>query len=64
MIKCRRIRWVGLVARMGEKRKAYRLLVGNPKGNGCIILEWILDRIGVVWTRLVWLRIGTSGELL
>jgi hypothetical protein len=32
IIKPRRMRWVGHVARMGEKRNAYRLLVGKPKG--------------------------------
>jgi hypothetical protein len=32
IIKSRRMRWVGHVARMGEKRNAYRLLVGKPKG--------------------------------
>jgi hypothetical protein len=26
------MRWAGHVARMGEKKKAYRLLVGNPDG--------------------------------
>jgi hypothetical protein len=31
-MKSRRIRWVGHVSRMGEKRKAYRLLVGKPDG--------------------------------
>jgi hypothetical protein len=31
MIKSRRMRWAGHVARMGEKRKAYRLLVGKPE---------------------------------
>jgi hypothetical protein len=30
-IKTRRKRWVGHVARMGEKRKAYKLLVGKPE---------------------------------
>jgi hypothetical protein len=29
MIKSRRIRWTGHVARMGEKRNAYRILEGN-----------------------------------
>jgi hypothetical protein len=33
IIKSRRIRWAGHVARMGEKRIAYRLLVGKPEGN-------------------------------
>jgi hypothetical protein len=32
IIKLRRMTWPGHVARMGEKRKAYRLLVGNPEG--------------------------------
>jgi hypothetical protein len=32
IIKSRRMRWTGLVARMGEKRNAYRLLVGKPEG--------------------------------
>jgi hypothetical protein len=32
IIKSRRVRWTGHVARMGEKRKAYRLLVGKPEG--------------------------------
>jgi hypothetical protein len=32
MIKSRRMRWVGHVARMGEKRTAYRILVGRPEG--------------------------------
>jgi hypothetical protein len=26
------MRWAGHVARMGEKRNAYRLLVGKPEG--------------------------------
>jgi hypothetical protein len=32
MIKSRRMRWTGHVARMGEKRNAYRILVGKPQG--------------------------------
>jgi hypothetical protein len=32
IIKLRRMRWAGHVARMGEKRNAYRLLVGKPEG--------------------------------
>jgi hypothetical protein len=31
-IKSRRMRWVGYVARIGEKRGAYRILVGRPEG--------------------------------
>jgi hypothetical protein len=51
VIKARRMRWVGHVARMGQKRNAHRLLVGKPEGRwplgrqdvgGWIILGWIL----------------------
>jgi hypothetical protein len=31
-IKSRRMRWVGHVARMGEERKVYGVLVGKPEG--------------------------------
>ncbi|KAJ4445571.1 hypothetical protein ANN_12252 [Periplaneta americana] len=49
-IKSRRLRWAGHVARMGESRNAYRVLVGRPEGkrplggrdvDGKIILKWI-----------------------
>jgi len=32
VIKSRRMRWAGHVARMGEKRDVYRVLVGKPEG--------------------------------
>jgi hypothetical protein len=58
----------------GEKRNAYRLLVGKPEGKRplgrprrrwWIILGWILGRWdGVRLTGLVWLKIGTVGQLL
>jgi hypothetical protein len=32
-MKPRRMRWAGYVARMGEERKLYKVLVGKPKGN-------------------------------
>jgi hypothetical protein len=53
MMKSRRMRWEDNVARMKEKRKAYRLFVGKPEGkrpledqylSGWIILRWILER--------------------
>jgi hypothetical protein len=31
-IKSRRLRWAGYVAQMGEKRNAYRILVGKQEG--------------------------------
>jgi hypothetical protein len=75
-IKSRRMRWAGHVARMGEKRNACRILVGKPEGRrslGRPRRRWV-DNIkmdlreigwdGVVWTGLIWLRIGTIGGLL
>jgi hypothetical protein len=32
VIKSRRMRWAGHVARMGEERGLYRVLVGKPEG--------------------------------
>jgi len=32
MIKWRRMKWAGHVARMGEEREVYRVLVGKPEG--------------------------------
>jgi len=34
VIKSRRMRWAGHVARMGERRGVYRVLVGKLKGKG------------------------------
>jgi hypothetical protein len=49
MIKSRRMRWAGHVARMREPRNAYRILVEKPEGRprrrcGWTILKWILER--------------------
>jgi hypothetical protein len=38
MIKSRRIRWEGHVARMGEGRGAYRVLVGRPEGKRPLVI--------------------------
>ena len=32
VVKSRRMRWAGHVARMGERRGLYRVLVGKPEG--------------------------------
>jgi hypothetical protein len=52
---------------MGEKRNAYRVLVGKPEGKRPlgrprrrwgIILKCILKKLhGAIWTGFVWLRI-------
>jgi hypothetical protein len=74
IIKAWRMRWEGHVTGMGKKKIPYRLLVRKPEDKRplgrqrrscCIILGWILHRRnGVMWTGLVWIRIGTGGELL
>jgi hypothetical protein len=70
----RRMRWAGNVARMGEWRGAYRILVGDlregdhlgdPGVDGSIISKSIFKKWdGQAWTGLSWLRIGTDGGLL
>jgi hypothetical protein len=75
VVKSRRMRWSGHMARMGEDRVVHRVLVGKPEGkrplgrprrrNGRIILRWIFRKLeGVVWTGWSWLRIGTCGGYL
>jgi hypothetical protein len=53
IIKSRRMRCAGHVARMGEQRNAYRIVVGEPEGNSPlgrprrrsgVMLKWILQR--------------------
>ena len=53
VMKSRIMRWSGHVARMGERRDIYRVLVGKPEGknhlgdpgvDGRIILRWILRK--------------------
>jgi hypothetical protein len=46
IIKSRRMRWAGHVARIGEKRDLYRLLVGKPAGKrplGRPRCRWIVN---------------------
>jgi len=54
VIKSRRMRWAGHVARMGEERGAYRVLVGKPEGKspmGRPRRGWV-DNIRMDW---IWL---------
>jgi hypothetical protein len=73
-IKSRRMRWAGHVARMGEGRNLYRVLVGKPEGKSHSEEQGVDGRMGSkrtsgrlaggVWSGFNWLRIGTVGGLL
>jgi hypothetical protein len=66
-IKSMGMRWVGDVARMGERRNVYRVLVGKPKGKSHMKdqgVDWNkMDLMGM-WSGFTWLRIGITGGLL
>jgi hypothetical protein len=67
-IKSRRMRWAGYVARMGEERKIYRVLVGKPEGQRLVgkprcrwkdgIRMYLGETGWWVWSGLNCLRIG------
>jgi hypothetical protein len=71
VIKPRRLRLAWHVARMRQRRGAYRVLVGKPKrrrplerpsADERIILKWIFKKWdGGSWTGSIWLRIGARG---
>ena len=74
VIKSRRMRWAGHVARMEEGRSVHKVLVGKPEGkrplgdqdvDRRIILRWIFRKWeGVVGNGWSWLGIGTVGGRL
>ena len=74
VIKSRRMRWAGHVARMVEDRGVWGLGLGNRREgdhwgdlgvDGWIILGWISRRCDVgIWTGLGWPRIETDGRCL
>jgi uncharacterized membrane protein YedE/YeeE len=63
------MRWEGHVACLGDRRDAYRVLVGKSEGKNHseypdvderMILRWIFRKWrGGAWTGLIWLGIGT-----
>jgi hypothetical protein len=65
IIKSRRMRWAGHVARMGERRNAYRLLVGKPEGKrllGRPTRRWVdnirMDLGEVRWGDVDWIGLA------
>jgi hypothetical protein len=64
VIKSRRMRWAGNVARMGEKRNAYRILVGKPEGTrrlGRPRRRWV-DNIKMYLREIGWDGLDRSGS--
>jgi hypothetical protein len=45
-MKSRRMRWAGHLARKGEGRKVYRILVGKPEGKGHLEDQGVDGRAG------------------
>jgi hypothetical protein len=69
IIKARRMRWVEHVTRMGEKRNAYRLLVGKAEGRrplGRPIRRWLdnirMDLVEVGWVDVDWIGLAQDRD--
>jgi hypothetical protein len=65
IMKARRMRWAGHVARTGEKRNVYRLLVGKPEGRrplGRPTRRWLnnirMDLLEVGWGDVDWIGLA------
>ena len=68
VIKYRRLRWAGHVAKIEEDTSAFKILTGKPTEKrplGRTILEWTLKRqVSMQGIGLIRLRIGIIGEPL
>jgi hypothetical protein len=71
MIKSRRMRWAGHVARMGETRNAYRILVGKPEGKrplGRPRRRWVenikMDLREIGWDGVDWIELAQDRDQL
>jgi hypothetical protein len=69
MIKSRRMRWAGHVARMGEKRNACRILVGKTEGKnpqGRQRRRWVKNiKTGlreILWDDLDWIDLAQDRD--
>jgi hypothetical protein len=69
MVISRRMRWTGHLARMGEKRNTYRLLVGKPEGirslgrPSCMCLDNIkMDLEDIEWSGVDWIGLAQERD--
>jgi hypothetical protein len=65
MIKSRRMRWGGHVARMGERRNAYTILVGMPEGKRprCRWMDNItMDLRETGWDGMDWIDLAQNRD--
>jgi hypothetical protein len=63
------MRWAGYVARMGEKRSAYRIFVGNPEGKrplGRPRRRWMgnikMDLREIGWDGMEWIDLAQDRD--
>jgi hypothetical protein len=69
IIKSRRMRWAGHVARTGEKRNAYRILVEKPEGKrplGRPRRRWVynikMDLRETGWDGMDWIDLAQNRD--
>jgi hypothetical protein len=69
MMKSRRMRWAGHVARMGETSNAYRILVGMPEGKrplGRPRRRWVdnikIDLGEIGWDGMDWIDLAQDRD--
>jgi hypothetical protein len=69
MITSRRMRWAGHLARIGAKRNAYRILVGNPEGKrplGRARRRWVnsikMDIREIRWDGMDWIDLAQNRD--
>jgi hypothetical protein len=69
-IKSRRMKWAGHVARMGQERNMYRVLIGKPEGKrplGRPRRRWEdglrMDLREIGWGSVDWIQLAQDGDL-
>jgi hypothetical protein len=69
MMKSRRMRWTGKVARIGENMNAYRILFGKPEGRrtlGRPRCRWVnnikMDIRETEWSGMDWIDVAQDRD--